>query len=58
MKRINGELYRKMKGYNGKIWWVKLTDGEVAERNLFNFVIVAVPSVLFIIGCFAGGFIG
>lgn len=57
MKRINGELYRKMKGHAGKIWWVKLTDSEVLERDLFHLVIVAVPALLFLAGCFAGGFI-
>lgn len=57
MRRINGELYRKMKGHNGKIWWVKLTDSEVVERDLFHLVIIAVPTLLFLAGCVAGGFL-
>lgn len=57
MRRINGELYRRMKGHAGKVWWVKLTDAEVLERNLYHLVIIAVPALLFIAGCFAGGFI-
>lgn len=58
MKRINGELYRKFKGHDGRILWVKLTEDEVIERDVFRLVIVAVPALLFIAGCFAGGFIG
>lgn len=57
MKRIDGALYRKVKGHAGKVWWVRLTDAEVLERDVFHLVLVAVPALLFIAGCFAGGFI-
>ena len=58
MKRIDGQLYRKVKGHAGKVWYVRMTDSEVLERDLFHLVIVAVPASLFIAGCFAGGFFG
>lgn len=58
MKRINGELYRRVKGHAGKVWYVRMTDAEVLERDLFHLVIVAVPSVLFLMGCWAAGFFG
>jgi len=58
MKRIDGVLYRKVRGHAGKVWWVRLTDAEILERDVFHLVLVAVPALLFIAGCFAGGFIG
>lgn len=57
MKRINGDLYRRVKGHAGKVWYVRMTDSEILARDLFHLVIIAVPAMLFIAGCFAGGFI-
>ena len=52
MKRFYRKGYSRFKGYNGRIYWEKLSPEEITERHLFAAVVVSAP-LIFIALCVA-----
>lgn len=57
-KRIDGEVYRKMKGHAGKVWWVRMHPEEVRELHLYNAALVVVPLLMLLAWSLAAGLLG
>ena len=56
-KKVNGETWRRVKGWQGQVYWVYMTPGEVRERRLYQAAVVAMPLVSILVFALIAGMI-
>lgn len=55
MKIINGWPFKKIKTAMGHIIWVRMTEGEIMEREIFRLIVVATPLLMIWAWAWAAG---
>ncbi len=55
MKIINGWPCKKIKTAMGHILWVRMTEGEIMEREIYRLIVAAVPLLTVWIFAWAAG---
>ena len=57
MKVINGWPCKRVKTQMGRKFWVRMTEDEIIEREIFRLLVACVPLICVWIGAWAAGMI-
>lgn len=57
IRNINGHKYRSVKTQMGHKFWVRMSDDEIIEREVFRLLVAATPLILVWVFAWAAGMV-
>lgn len=57
MKKRNGKYYRRFKSAMGRVYWVEMKPGEIAEMEVYRATVVLTPLIMIAVMAKAAGMI-